>query len=172
MKENRCQILMVASYSFHLKLIWKAQEKSSFHFRMVVMSFIRKQEIRWHLGMLCLENSLHFHAKSHLQRHRGSCRPVPQLRRGFPRILMRLLPAVRGVMADLWPCPTASTLVILLGNKSNEALITLQTTGCNYTFKSRSLEGGWWLWLERDEEKSKSHKTNRFLILNSKKAWL
>lgn len=51
---------MVARYSFHLKFIWKAQEKSSFHFRMVVMSFIRKQEIRQHLGMLCLENSPFF----------------------------------------------------------------------------------------------------------------
>lgn len=51
---------MVARYSFHLEFIWKAQEKSSFHFRMVVMSFIRKQEIRQHLGMLCLENSPFF----------------------------------------------------------------------------------------------------------------
>lgn len=51
---------MVARYSFHLEFIWKAQVKSSFHFRMVVMSFIRKQEIRQHLGMLCLENSPFF----------------------------------------------------------------------------------------------------------------
>ena len=101
MKENRCNILMLAMYRFHLKFIWKAQENSFFHFRMVVMSLIRKQEIKWLLGMLCLENSPCFHAKSHLLRHTGSCGPVPRLRGGFPRILMRLLPAVRGVMADL-----------------------------------------------------------------------
>ena len=130
----------------------------------------RNQTASW--DVVSWKQSIFFHAKSHLQRHRSSCRLVPQLRTDFPRILMRLLPAVRGVMADLWPCLTASTLVILLGNMSNEALIMLQTMGYNYTFKSRSLEGGWWLWLERDEEKSKSHKTNRFLILFSKKAWL
>ena len=35
-----------------------------------------------------------------------------------------------------------NTPVILLCHKSNQAAITLQTTGCNYTVKSQSLEGG------------------------------
>lgn len=91
--------------------------------------------------------TVHVFIQSHLKRHTASCRPVPRLRRAFQRTLIRLLPTVQGVMADLWPCLTASTLVILLCYQSNEAKITLQTTDCNYTFKSQSLERGRRLWL-------------------------
>lgn len=56
-------------------------------------------------------------------------------------------PRSGGIMADLWPCLRASSLVILLCYQSNEAKIALQTTDCNYTFTSQSLEGGRRLWL-------------------------
>lgn len=69
------------------------------------MSLVRK-EARPHVGMLYLENKPCFHPRSHVKRHTVSCRPVPQLRGAFWRILMRLLPTVQGVMADLWPCLT------------------------------------------------------------------
>lgn len=77
----------------------------------------------------------------------------------------------QGGMADLWPCLTAHALVLLLCNKLNWAIITLQTTGCNYTFKSWCLVVERWMWLKGNMQKSKSQKTNHFLMLFSK-AWL
>lgn len=153
---------MVARYSFHLNLYGKHKKRAP-HFRMVVMSFIRKQEIRQHLGMLCLENSPFF----------------------MPRVICRDTEAAADLshsweqtsQGSWWgcclqsvgswltsdPCLTASTLVILLGNKlewgSNYAA---DNEVMNERFKSRSLEGGWWLWLKGWGE-VKSHKTNRFL---------
>lgn len=48
--------------------------------------------------------TVHVFIQSHLKRHTASCRPVSRLRRAFQRTLIRLLPTVQGVMADLWPC--------------------------------------------------------------------